>query len=109
MILAFRLSMPGVNSWNGKWSGEGRNYVVTRPVLKRHQAEIANHVGKSFTYNFGDGWCASVEVTEVDSKDAAQLKRVSHGFCGYDWMVDSILSHGRIVDTKERAELEAQP
>lgn len=28
MILAFHLSMPNCASWDGRWSGEGRKYVI---------------------------------------------------------------------------------
>jgi hypothetical protein len=98
MILAFRLSMPGVSSWNGRWSGEGKDYV--KVVTLRGKAgetkgqQILNE--GSFHYSFGDGWRARVDVEEVGSAGAARLRNKSAGFCGYDWMVDSIVKNGRI-------------
>lgn len=44
----------------------------------------------------------------ADSKEAAKLRKRSAGFCGYDWMVDSLLMDGRILASHERAK-EAQP
>lgn len=63
--------------------------------------KMPNHNGKQlaggyFTYTFGDGWVAAVTVREVDAQTKRRLLKESEGFCGYDWMVDSILSHGKI-------------
>lgn len=40
MILAFTLSMPNCASWNGRWSGEGRKYVIIK-AFKGKKAESA--------------------------------------------------------------------
>lgn len=94
MNLIFILTMPNNNSWNGKWSGAGNLYALIRPVTKK-KAEALN--GKTFSYNFGDGWRASVQVfAPRDRIDTTQTRRNSKGFCGYDWMVDSILRDGAI-------------
>ena len=90
MRLAFMLSMPGVSSWNGKWTGEGKCYAIVRTTGR---ADLA---GRSFGHNFGDGWFASVGVEVVPAAEARKLRRKSDGFCGYDWMVDSIIDHGEI-------------
>ena len=106
MILAFKLSMPGVSSWNGRWSGEGRDYV--KLVTFRGKAgenkgqQLLSH--GSYHYDFGDGWRARVDVEEVGSAGAARLRRKSAGFCGYDWMVDSILQFGEILNTLQQKE-----
>lgn len=89
VIAAFFLSMPTNNAWNGKWSGEGRLYVVTRRVLQMPDRT-------SYAYSFGDGWTARIDVKKVDSKESARLKRKSVGFAGYEWMIDSIFRHGEI-------------
>ena len=99
MILAFELSMPSVGSWNGKWSGEKDMYVkvVNIPnrngALQKAEAILSN---RCYDYDFGDGWRASVCVNKVDPKDATKLRRKTKGFCGYDWMVDSIMEHLKI-------------
>jgi hypothetical protein len=105
MILSFTLSMPNNNSWNGKWSGEGRSYVIIHNFGHTKNGELkAREIldKKSFYYNFGDGWGASIGVKEVDSKEAKRLNRISNGFCGYEWMVDEIMSLGRIKKLEER-------
>lgn len=100
MILCFELSMPNVGSWNGKWSGEADYYAKTRSFGRGKEAiakasEILD--AGYYHYNFGDGWSAGVSVRRVDSRESAKIRRRSRGFCGYDWMIDSILKHGTIL------------
>lgn len=95
MLVAFELSMPGIGSWNRKWSGEGRPYVRVRKLSKQ-QAEKALQKTR-YAYDWRDGWCAAVSVRRVDSKEAAKLRKKSVGFFGYDWMIDSIIENGIIA------------
>lgn len=98
MTIAFILSMPNVGSWNGRWSGADNVYAVVKSFPgKARGAHAANlTLRKHFSYNFGDGWRASIEVRAVDSAEARRLRKVSKGFCGYEWMIDSILKDGAI-------------
>jgi|SRR5208337_1593526 len=97
MILAFKLTMPGVASWNGKWSGEGRLYARTRTVGKKKGEEVLSGSDKKFFgYRWSDGWFASVQVEQIDSDEKRKLTKNSVGFAGYDWMIDSILTYGKI-------------
>jgi hypothetical protein len=105
-MIAFHLSMPGVGSWNGRWSGEGNVYVKVVSFgrgAKAQDREAAVVAASPFYYAFGDGWAASIEVEVVDSTEARKLRRKSAGFCGYGWMVDEIIEHGRILTLAERA------
>lgn len=96
MHFAFVLSMPGVNSWNGRWSGEDRCYVRVKSFSARAWKEkLAKLVGYH-TYNFGDGWRAGVDVKVVDADTKRNLLKKTAGFCGYDWMIDSLIQHGEI-------------
>jgi len=99
VILCFELSMPNIGSWNGKWTGEGRPYVIVKNFGRSKKAtKKAQKILEKgyFHYNFGDGWAAGVSVRDVDSKEAQRLRRKSCGFSGYDWMVQSIQDHGEI-------------
>jgi len=99
MILSFTLTMPNNNSWNGKWSGDNKLYVKTRSFsnTQKHIKKLQPLLDRrSFYYNFGDGWAANISIKQVDSKEAAKLRRQSLGFYGYDWMIDSILECGEI-------------
>jgi hypothetical protein len=84
----FKLTMPGRNTWNGKWSGDEKHYALLREI-DDPIAEQLDH--KSWSYSWGDGWRAHVEARIV----RGEVKK-SHGFCGYDWMVDSILRYNKI-------------
>ena len=89
--------MPNVGSWNGKWSGSGDDYRMVRKLYKADE-DIANRIiNKSFYYRWDDGWGASVSCSQVDSKEAQKIRKNSNGFCGYDWMVDSIIKEGKII------------
>ena len=45
-MVVFELTMPGVGSWNGRWSGEGRYYAI----LKKDKEVPARVVGQEFRY-----------------------------------------------------------
>ena len=84
----FELSMPSNNSWNGKWSGEGAAYTVAKTL----PAAKAEGLKPRYTYSFGDGWVAAVRVRE-----AAPREKATNRFCGYEWMIDSILKRDIIA------------
>lgn len=97
MILCFELSMPHAASWNGRWSGEKDVHVITktdRDIGKKRCLELD---GKSFFYRWDDGWCACVTCRIIDRKEQARVRRLNRGFCGYDWMVRSIITDNEIV------------
>lgn len=110
MILLFKLSMPSCNSWNGKWSGEDRLHALVRYFRGKHLKAIAQKMIDEgyFTYSFGDGWRAAVTVSEVSSAEAAKARKKSCGFSGYDWMVDSIVKYGRILDDSMQQQQELE-
>jgi hypothetical protein len=93
---AFKLSMPNVGSWNGRWSGEDDIYIKFRK-LKKKQIEESMIGEGGYHYSFGDGWSANVNVFVVDSQERQKLQRKSKGFAGYDWMIDSIIKNGKII------------
>lgn len=103
--ISFELTMPNAGSWNGKWSGAEKKYYVIHSYSNKSQRplELLNgDKSKSFYYNFGDGWGANVRMELVNYKEARQRKKVSAGFCGYEWMIDSIMKFGKIqIEEKE--------
>lgn len=106
MQLVFELSMPNRGSWNGRWSGEDRYYAIVRnfPGLKgaRKAREILEK--GSYFYSWTDGWGASVNVREIDGREARRIRSRSKGFCGYDWMVRTICDYGKIMDDQQLRE-----
>ena len=92
-MIIFTLSMPTRGSWNDRWSGESKIYARVRS----NNTVPKDVVGQDFYYNWNDGWCACVSVTKVDSKEAAKIRNKSAGFCGYDWMIRSIIKNGEII------------
>ena len=98
MKLVFKLTIPNVGSWNGKWSGEGNLYAKTRNLGKSKNAEQKgkNLDGKTFHYSWNDGWGANVNVEIINAAEGNKIRAESKGFCGYDWMIDSIINYGEI-------------
>ena len=104
-MLCFSLSMPGVSSWSGKWSGGSMLYAK---VVNFGNGKKANEKAQKlldtgyFSYSFGDGWRAGISVARVTPQEARKIRSKSNGFYGYDWMVDSIRLDGEIIAPSER-------
>lgn len=106
MIVAFKLSMPGSPSWNGKWSGEGRLYCLTRSFTGKKGEEKAKKLVDDgpYGYHWEDGWSASISAEIVTAPEAAKLRAASMGFASYNWMLESIVLYGRIMDDHQLTE-----
>lgn len=102
MKVSFQLTMPNNNSWNGKWTGADKLYYFTHSIRKQEDKVkvlmmLAGKDCQNYYYNFGDGWGANVKMEIVDERECRRRTRISAGFCGYTWMVWSILNHGKIL------------
>lgn len=108
IYICFTLSMPNRGSWNGRWIGEERAYWLVRTFSGQKGRAKAQELAAagSHYYSWGDGWGASVKVEIVDGKEAAHRKRKTAGFCGYEWMVESIIARGKILADHEIKQLE---
>jgi hypothetical protein len=84
--------MPGRSSWNGGWTGEGRNYALVRELSDDQVAKLFAR-GTRWTHRWSDGWCAEVIARVVP---AGEELTKSDGFHGYAWMVDNLLSTGSL-------------
>lgn len=91
--------MPNRGSWNGKWTGDGELFSITKHYTDKRFEEL--NISKllekrNFYYCWDDGWGANVCVKEITPQEEKQIKKHTKGFCGYDWMIDSILKYGDI-------------
>jgi hypothetical protein len=107
MKVSFQLTMPNVGSWDGKWTGASKKYYVIRVFRGKEgsaflKGPMQSENKKGFYYNFGDGWSANVCAEIVDAVEARKREKQSAGFCGYEWMINSIVKHSKIIsaDTK---------
>ena len=96
-MIVFTLTMPNRNTWNGKWTGD--EMIFARSMKNREVPKEV--VGKEFYHHWDDGWTACVSVQKMDCKEAAKIIKKSAGFCGYDWMIRSIIKYGEIRYKKE--------
>ena len=90
--------MPGKASWDGKWSGDERNFTLLRDVDDELGLKLDD---RSWSYGWPDGWRAEITARVVHDRETL---KPSHGFHGYDWMVASILRYGKIYADHERPE-----
>ena len=92
-MIVFELTMPNRGSWNGRWSGES-----TRHIRVKYDNSVPKEVwNKDFFYRWDDGWTACISVIKMSAKEARKLEKESSGFCGYDWMIKSIIHNGKII------------
>lgn len=101
MKVSFRLTMPNVASWNGKWTGADKKYYRIKSFTSKKDKERIEQLLKgrdwaSWYYRWEDGWGASVIMQVIDAAEARKRLKQSAGFCGYEWMIDSILKHDAI-------------
>ena len=89
----FRLTMPSCGSWNGQWSQEKSLHTKICQIKEDKIEKLGIVNGTSWYYNFGDGWGASISARVMEKGERAKK---SAGFCGYDWMIDSIIEHNKI-------------
>ena len=91
----FRLLMPRVGSWNGRWSGEDNNYLKYKKLNKETMAFLGLDIErkKLWRYSWNDGWGASIVARVMN---VGERKQKSDGFCGYEWMIDQITKHDEI-------------
>ena len=101
--LLFKLSMPHRGSWNNKWSLENENFTIAKRFRKCDFEKLPDIVGKYHEYRWDDGWTAVVNVKHLTNiKDVKQLTKNSQGFCGYDWMIESLLKFGKIMSRSDQ-------
>lgn len=110
MIISFQLTMPNVGSWNGQWTGANRPYFVVKnfkkaEIHKEHFTSLLEKGKDSWYYDFGDGWGANVEAEIINSSEAKKRRKITAGFYGYNWMIDSIIKHGFIANTVQQKRL----
>jgi len=87
MRLIAELTMPNRGSWSGGWSSEDKKNTVSINVGAKKVAEIIGH----YSYGFGDGWRANVEIRKPKPRE-----RATGRFCGYQLMIASIRIYGDI-------------
>lgn len=95
VFVSFELKMTNIGSWNGKWTGEGKRYIIVKSLSKDIVAKIFGDKNfETYHHSWGDGWGCNIIVMKIDSDIKNSFsKEFKNGFCGYEWMVDNIISH----------------
>jgi hypothetical protein len=95
-VIWFVLRMRNTPTWNGRWSGAGDLYAKRVNVSVKKAEELLKE--GSFFFRWSDGWSCSVDVVKPHAAEARRMAKSTKGFCGYDWMINSILKYGQILD-----------
>jgi hypothetical protein len=102
MILSFQLTMPNIGSHNGRWTGQSKQYFHIQSTSNVNRQSVLDLLdgkeSRTFHYSWGDGWGANVKMEIIDGKEAARRRKISSGFCSYEWMCREILEHGKIIN-----------
>ena len=102
MILCFELTMPNRGSYNSKWSQEQDKHYIIRTYRTKAEIEKYSYLdGKDFYHRWDDGWTACISCSIIDAKEDTKRRKINKGFCGYDWMVSSILK-GKVDEHNSR-------
>lgn len=106
--VVFILTMPGVGSWNRKWTGADKLYCRTRSYPFNKKTILTESVlgrvlaYENRSYDFCDGWIANVRIMVCTAQEKKNYDKKSQGFCGYEWMIDEIEKYKRILTKQER-------
>lgn len=96
--LLFSLYMPNPPTYNSKWLLEEEDHTVARSFTDSEFAKLPDNIlGVHFFY-WDDGWIAQIFVRQVDLREKRNRLKKSSGFCGYEWMVESLIERGKIIE-----------
>lgn len=102
MNTAFVLTMPGKASWNGKWSGDSSPHILVKDIPAKVRKNLISR--SPFQHRWDDGWVAQIDV--VPMSKVYSLIDKSTGFCGYNWMVESLIRFGSIYYARDWKDLD---
>ena len=96
--------MPNVGSWNSQFTGANNLYCTVKSYKKDSHIPKKVLSKKNFYYDFGDGWGANINCSEITAKEKPKYKKESKGFMSYEWMIKEIEKCGRIKSLAERTQ-----
>jgi hypothetical protein len=99
--ICFELTMPNRGSWNGQWSGQDRRHFIFKSVSNSFFEANKDKLIGSWHHRWEDGWSANVAGKLITPEEKRKLSKVNAGFCGYGWMVESIMLVGGIYCERE--------
>ena len=100
--LLFKLRTSAVTGNNSsKWSGYDKTLGIIKKLSnKEYESFLQVSNGKAYwSHRFPDGWLISFTLTILTSQEAAKINKTLEGVCGYNDVVDEILSIGEIKNS----------
>lgn len=68
---------------------------------------MGQETSKNWQYSWGDDWRANIEAKAVSDVECSEMLSVNVGFCGYEWMLNSIIKYDKILTASEMKEKES--
>lgn len=100
-MVVFYINAPFKNN-NGTLAGG--EYVI--PIFRKESAVNKDYIDKIFTYTqkfYNQSHTFRVKVEIVSTEKVKELKKLNLATYQYDWIVDSIVEHGKIIMPKDFA------
>lgn len=100
-MVVFYVNAPYKNT-NGTLAGG--EYII--PIFRKESDVNKDCIGKIFTYTqdfYGQSHLFRVRIEIVSAEKVKELKKLNLATYRYDWIVDSIIEHGRIIMPKDFA------
>lgn len=99
MVLCFELTMPRHTEKDSKWEGKTRRRIKMLPAFSDKDKEwYAKLADKDWYYAFSDDRLVHIHTRIINKKEADYLRYYNNKFTEYDWMLDSILATGEILE-----------
>ena len=93
--VAFQLMF--LRQLDGSWvPADDKFLATTRQFMSQGTAcKFVEH--GEYVFDMEDGRRAVITAQRINEAQRNRLVRESDGFCGCEWMVDSIVKHGKII------------
>lgn len=108
IIVLFKESITGIGSWNGQYTGSREAcYTIhheNNPDKIKWFISVCGegeNNGRSYFYNFGDGYSSSCRISIIDKKKYNEIRKKDYTPVR-KFFVDDILKYGYIRERSER-------
>jgi hypothetical protein len=80
-----------------------RSATIVRTFRKKAEVAMAREAAakQQYAYTWPDGTTTTILVSQVDSSKAKAIRRRNEDLRGYEWMADTVISHGKPMRKKD--------
>lgn len=80
-----------------------KSRAIARTYRKKVDVQNAERAAQNspYKYTWPDGSNATIHVRRISTTEAARIRRSGSSFFGWEWMADTIVSHGKPLRLKD--------